>query len=126
LPDFISIRLKGRGSEFLDSFLESIDPLTNQVNTNKLFKDIEEPTFKTGFRVLFHALRVRRWIVEDKKPNSFKIPNQRYEDFYSWISNAIVEQVAYEDSLRAATSFGNSIREIHINMPDILGVNPAT
>jgi hypothetical protein len=126
LPDFIAIKLKGKGSEFLDSFLESIDPFTNQIDTKKLFGDSEELTFKTGFRVLFHALRIRRWIVSNKQTNSFEIPIQSYEDFYCWISTAIVDQKVYEDSLQAVTSFSNSLREIHINMPDILGVDPAT
>jgi hypothetical protein len=126
LPDFISIKLKGKGSEFLDSFLDCVDPLTSQIDTNKLFSDIEESTFKTGFRILFHALKIRRWIVNNNQTNSFEIPAQSYADFLCWITTATVDQQEYEDSLQAITSFGNSLREIHINMPNILGVEPTT
>jgi hypothetical protein len=125
LPNFIEVRLQGKGSEFLEYFLGVIDPVTNEIDVKKLF-EIENPSFNAGFRILFNALRVRRWITNDPNLDVFKIPDRRYQEFYSWVSGAIADQASYEDSLRAFTAFSNSFREIHINMPDPINVNFAS
>jgi hypothetical protein len=122
LPDFIEVRLQGKGSEFLEYFLGVIHPVTNEIDVEKLFK-VENTSFNAGFRILLNALRVSQWITNDKDPSVFKIPSKKYQAFYAWILNAIADQVAYEDSLRAVTAFSNSFRSIHIDMPDPLNVN---
>jgi hypothetical protein len=117
LPEYVALKLKGKGSEFLEDFLASTDIITRKVDINKIRKH-ENPTFKAGFIILFNALRMRQWIVQDTK-GSFQIPEHCSQDFYIWISDVINDQIEHEETLRNITTFSQSIREIRINMPEV-------
>jgi hypothetical protein len=114
-PDYITLKLNGKGSKFLENFLASTDITTQKINLDSIRKH-ENPTFKAGFIILFNALRIRQWIVQDNKGN-FQISDQYYQDFYMWISNAINDEIEYEETLKNTTAFSQLIGEIRIEMP---------
>jgi hypothetical protein len=116
MPKFITICLQGKGSEFLELFVESIDAMTNKINVSSL-NNHENSTFKTGFKILIKALCISKWVTRDNKDGSFVIRERYILDFYSWINNVMIDQKENEQELLAMTNFTKSIREIQISWP---------
>jgi hypothetical protein len=114
--DYISIKLQGKGTEFLECFIEAIDPYTLVFDMSK-FKDHAKPTFKVGFRILLNALRSpkRRWCTLEN--GNFSLREKHRDSFYRWISEEMIVQAMYEESLQGQTTFSQSVRNIRFGMP---------
>jgi hypothetical protein len=114
--EYVSIKLQGKATEFLEFLIESIDEYTLSVDIQKLKKH-SKPTFQAGFKILVNALKSpqRRWI--EVKGREFYLSERHSEAFYTWISEEMVIQARHEAALSNKTTFSKSSQTVRMRIP---------
>jgi hypothetical protein len=114
--DYVSIKLQGKGTEFLESFLESIDWRTLIINTVK-HSEHGKPTFRAGYAVLMNALASprREWCVFDGA--NFRMTREHLEAFNEWIGEELNNQAKQEKDLKNPNTLNQTLREVQMWIP---------
>jgi hypothetical protein len=116
--DYVSIQLQGKGTEFLEFFVESIDPYTLIINRSALSKH-SEPTFRTSYSILLNALSStqKQWCKLEN--GDFLVQEKHRDVFFKWMAEEIIVQARYEESLRNYTVFSHTIRNVRLKIPSL-------
>jgi hypothetical protein len=132
-PEFLTLKLQGKGSDFLEYFLDSIHIESYELDMEKI-KSHQNLTFIAGLKLLFISLRNRGWVIEGinaENKGVFKVPDQYSSQFFSWLIDAINNELEQEMQSRVVTGivtgFANQFREVKIPMPNFgSSANPST
>lgn len=102
----VKLRLSGRGSHFLEKFLDAVEPVGREIDYDQLMQH-SNMTFRTGFRLLLEAFRhpSLNWInVQHSPVNWAFIDADSYYEFHKWLSEEIIYQAERENEEGAGLS----------------------
>ncbi|MBD1856717.1 MULTISPECIES: hypothetical protein [Leptolyngbya] len=95
--NLVTLRLKGRGSVFLEEFYNSINPSTGIVDYDRL-QENANTTFAIGYRILLDALRNPRLRWIEIRENQWQIVKEHYSALVIWLSEEMVYQCELEET----------------------------
>jgi hypothetical protein len=110
-----TIKLQGKGTDFLELFLKSINRDTLIIDKLK-FQNHDNASFQIGFEFLASKMlhSKRGWCTS--KNGEFMIRPEKYDEFYRWIINEIVNQAKQEETLGKQFKSEQSTKDIQINI----------
>ena len=114
--NIVTLRLKGRGSMFLQEFYEAIDAETYQIDFERLQTNANS-TFALSFRVLLDLLRNPSlgWIIlQDGK---WSVAKDSYSILTYWLNEEIVRQCREESGLGDIPETWSLERDVPFAMP---------
>ncbi len=114
--NLVTLRLKGRGSAFLEEFYNAISPETGLIDYERL-RGNANTTFATSYRILLDALSNPRlqWIGINS--NQCYVANKCYAPLMRWLSQEMVHQCEQEEVHKASEEFYASPRNVPIRIP---------
>jgi hypothetical protein len=114
--DYVSIKLQGKGTEFLEFFTDSIDWRTLVVDMEKL-SGHSKPTFRSAYHILINALASpkRNWCSFDG--TNLKISPQHREALNDWLGEELNNQARKEEALKNPNTINQTLREVQMWIP---------
>jgi hypothetical protein len=113
----VTLRLKGRGSVFLEEFYNAINPSTGIVDYDRL-QENANTTFAIGFRILLDALRNPRLRWIEIRDNKWQIVKEHYSTLAIWLSEEMVYQCELEEAQNKDNdSFYTAPHNVPIRLP---------
>jgi hypothetical protein len=114
--NLVTLRLKGKGSAFLEEFYNAISPETGLIDYERLI-DNANTTFAIGYRILLDALRSPRlrWIAI--MSNQCYVTEAHYDPLMSWLCQEMVYQCEQEEKQATSEDFYAAARNVPIRIP---------
>ena len=118
--NIVTLKLRGKGSEFLTKFYLAIDPVTQIIAHEDFLRD-SEPTFVRGFRMLLDELRnpQLRWVKVKANSNNYHwhISDEKsYSHLVIWLRQEIHRQCELEAN-ESEEFFSSQARNIEFQLP---------
>jgi hypothetical protein len=117
--EYINISLKGKGTDFLEFFIESVNNETLIINVSGL-RNHPNPTFRAGYETLISALcsEKRRWCT--LKNGNYILTEKYISPFYMWINEELIAHTMREEKLSTQNRSDISIENFQIGLPHFL------
>jgi hypothetical protein len=114
--NLVTLRLKGRGSAFLEEFYNAVSAETGLIAYERL-SDNANTTFAIGYRVLLDALRSPRLRWIESMSNQWYVTEDHYAPLMNWLCQEMVYQCEQEEKQAASEEFYTATRNVPIRIP---------
>ena len=114
--DLVTLRLKGRGSDFLEEFYHAIDPKTGIIDFIRL-QENANTTFAIGYRMLLDELRNPRLQLVKIEADQWCIVMDYYSPLMSWLREEMLHQGEQEEEPGIPENFYATSRNVKIRIP---------